>query len=520
MELEALLAILMFVSAIGALLAGFPVAFTLGGVALLFALIGWQLGVYNINQLKGFPRDVEGLMQNRDLLAVPLFIIMGVVLERSKVAEDLLHIASRLLGRVRGGLGYAVILVGALLAASTGIVGATVITMTLIALPTMIKQGYDPRLSTGTIAASGTLGQIIPPSIVLILLASAISNASARSAGGTVSVQDMFAGALIPGLILVAFYLAWIAFNAFTKPETCPPVDFSGEPPLTAGLIFTGLGAPLLLILAVLGSIFSGIAPPSQAAAIGAAGAVLLAGVRLADDAETNLKPLVLFGFAAVIMLVALPRLFDLTLAAPGNTLAKILGGLAALVFFAAMIAGGMVMNKAGELQPALRSATQITSMVFIIIIGANLFSHVFGGFRGDEMVERLLHGAPGGPTGALIITMVTMFLLGFFLDFIEIIYIIVPLVAPVLISAGFDPVWLGVLMALNLQTSFLTPPFGFALFYLRGAAPDSVKTIDIWRGAIPFIALQILMILIVAFYQPLATGLPEWLNSDPIQPG
>ena len=520
MELEAILAILMFVSAIGALLAGFPVAFTLGGVALLFAIIGWQLGVYNINQLKGFPRDIEGLMQNRDLLAVPLFIIMGVVLERSKVAEDLLHIASRLLGRVRGGLGYAVVLVGALLAASTGIVGATVITMTLIALPTMLKQGYDPKLSTGTIAASGTLGQIIPPSIVLILLASAISNASARAAGGTVSVQDMFAGALIPGLILVCFYLAWVAFNAFTKPETCPPVDFSGEPPLTAGKILSGLGAPLLLIFAVLGSIFSGIAPPSQAAAIGAAGAVMLAGVRLADEAGSRLKPLVMIGFAAITALVFLPQAFDLTLSTPGNAATKALAGSAALLFFVSIIAGGFVLNKAGELLPALRSAAQITSMVFIIIIGANLFSHVFGGFYGDELVEGLLHGAPGGPTGALIITMLVMFLLGFFLDFIEIIYIIVPLVAPVLISAGFDPVWLGVLMALNLQTSFLTPPFGFALFYLRGAAPDEVKTIDIWRGAIPFIALQILMIAIVAFYQPLATWLPDLLNAPPVQPG
>ena len=520
MELEAILAILMFVTAIGALLAGFPVAFTLGGVALLFALIGWQLGVYNINQLKGFPRDIEGLMQNRDLLAVPLFIIMGVVLERSKVAEDLLQIASRLLGRVRGGLGYAVVLVGALLAASTGIVGATVITMTLIALPTMLKQGYDPKLSTGTIAASGTLGQIIPPSIVLILLASAISNASARASGGTVSVQDMFAGALIPGLILVGFYLAWIAFNAFTKPETCPPVDFSGEPPLTAGKIIAGLGAPLLLIFAVLGSIFSGIAPPSQAAAIGATGAVMLAGVRLGGDAGSRLRPLVVAGFFAAAALIALPALFDLTIGGSGAASLQLLAAAAALIFLAAICAGGWILHKANELIPALRSATQISAMVFVIIIGANLFSHVFGGFRGDELVEGMLHAAPGGPTGALIITMLVMFLLGFFLDFIEIIYIIVPLVAPVLISAGFDPVWLGVLMALNLQTSFLTPPFGFALFYLRGAAPSSVQTMDIWRGAIPFIALQLLMILIVAWWQPLATWLPDLLNATPVQSG
>jgi len=276
MEIEVILAISMFLVAIGALLAGFPVAFTLGGVALIFAFIGIGLDVFYPSDLKNFPLRIEGVMKNGVLIAVPLFVIMGVVLERSRVAEDLLAIASRLLGGIRGGLGYAVVLVGALLAASTGIVGATVITMTLIALPTMLKQGYDPRLATGTIAASGTLGQIIPPSIVLILLADAISNASAQAATtlgnvtSAVSVQDLFSGALIPGFILVAFYLAWIAFNAITKPESAPPAKFDDLPPLTATEIAYGLGAPLLLIFAVLGSILLGITPPTEAAAIGA----------------------------------------------------------------------------------------------------------------------------------------------------------------------------------------------------------------------------------------------------------
>ena len=527
MELEAILAIAMFASAIIALLAGFPVAFTLGGVALLFALLGAQLGVYRINQLIGFAEDIDGLMTNRDLLAVPLFILMGVILERSKVAEDLLQIASRLLGGVRGGLGYAVVLVGALLAASTGIVGATVITMTLIALPTMLNQGYDPKLSTGTIAASGTLGQIIPPSIVLILLASAISNASANASGGVVSVQGLFAGALLPGLILVGFYMAWIAFNAFTKPESCPPIDTSGMPPLTFGDIMSGLGAPLLLIFAVLGSIFSGIAPPSQAAAIGAAGAVLLAGMRLGRERGSRIR-IIAAGIISTLILVMISALLDasrpdvcgeitLSLTSTAQSALTAMAWAATAMFFLSLVQALRVINQSAQLKPALKSATQITSMVFVIIIGASLFSHVFGGFSGGELVEELLANAPGGPTGALVLTMIVMFILGFFLDFIEIIYIIVPLVAPALIMAGFDPIWLGVLMALNLQTSFLTPPFGFALFYLRGAAPDEVKTIDIWRGAIPFIGLQLLLIAIVAFWQPLATWLPAVFDT-PVQ--
>jgi len=522
MELEVILALGMFAAAIAALLAGFPVAFTLGGVALIFAVIGSLLGVYNLGQLKSFPSRIEGVMTNTTLIAVPLFVLMGVILERSRVAEDLLHIASRLLGGVRGGLGYAVVLVGALLAASTGIVGATVITMTLIALPTMQKQGYDTRLSTGTIAASGTLGQIIPPSIVLILLADAISNASSRAASagagsGAVSVQDLFSGALIPGLILVGLYLAWIAFNAIFRPETCPPVQASDEPPLTIKQVAYGLGAPLLLIFAVLGSILTGLAPPTEAAAIGAAGAVLLAGLRLSDEAGTKLSPLILAGLGAVVALLLLSNFMDLRVnrdvIGAGDT-AGIWGALfLSAVFFASLIAAIIVLVKSKQLQPATKSAVHITSMVFVILIGASLFSLVFGGFYGDEMVENLLASVPGGKWGALAATMLVMFLLGFFLDFIEIIFIVVPLVAPPLIIAGFDPVWLGILMALNLQTSFLTPPFGFALFYLRGAAPDGIKTIDIWRGAIPFIGLQLTIIALVAAVPALATWLPGVLG-------
>ncbi|HRJ00493.1 MAG TPA: TRAP transporter large permease subunit [Hyphomonas sp.] len=523
MELEAILAITMFIVALGGLLAGYPVALTLGGVALIFALIGIALGVFPDTFLKAFPSRIEGgsIMQSQTLIAVPLFVLMGVILERSRVAEDLLTIASRLLTGVRGGLGFAVILVGTLLAASTGIVGATVITMTLIALPSMLRQGYDPRLATGTIAASGTLGQIIPPSIVLILLADAISNAasqaSLRTGAGSavVSVGDLFAGALIPGLLLVLFYLAWVAAMAIFRPASCPVAQRDDSvPPLTLKQVAIGLGAPLTLIVAVLGSILGGIAPPTEAAAIGAGGALLLAGLRLSVDAKSRLSLVILAGFASLPVILILRNTLDLrvgdiehsSLAAAGMGVTA----LAALVFFAALAASLVVLWQRTQLKPALKSATHITSMVFLILIGASLFSLVFRGFDGDDLIADILHAVPGGKWGALAMTMLVMFFLGFFLDFIEIVFVVVPLVAPPLILLGCDPVWLAILMAVNLQTSFLTPPFGFALFYLRGAAPPEVSTAQIWQGALPFIGLQLLLIACVAAMPQLATWLPS----------
>ncbi len=519
MELEAVLAIAMFAAAIAALLAGYPVALTLGGVALIFALIGASLGIFPVQFLRGLQDRILGVMENQVLIAVPLFVLMGVVLERSKVAEDLLHIASRLMGRVRGGLGFAVVLVGALLAASTGIVGATVITMTLIALPTMLKQGYDPRIASGTIAASGTLGQIIPPSIVLILLADAISNANQQASlagpGGpsAVSVGDLFAGALIPGFILVGLYLAYLAVTALLRPGAAPAIVSDDAPPLEVREVLFGLGAPLLLIIAVLGSILGGLASPTEASAIGAGGAVLLAGLRLADEARSKLAPLILAGLAAVIVLLALTEFADLRVGRDEisglDRIAMATALAATLVFLAGLAAGARVLARTERLAPALKSASHITAMVFLILIGASLFALVFRGFGGDDLVSGFLRATPGGLWGALALTMAVMFVLGFFLDFIEIIYVVVPLVAPPLILLGADPVWLAILMALNLQTSFLTPPFGFALFYLRGAAPASLNTLDIWRGAIPFIGIQIALILLVAAAPAIATWLP-----------
>ncbi len=525
MEIELLFALGMFLVAIAALLAGYPVALTLGGTALIFGLIGVQMDLIPLPILRNLPSRMLGSMENQVLIAVPLFVLMGVILERSKVADDLLHTASRLLARVRGGLGYAVVIVGALLAASTGIVGATVITMTLIALPTMLKQGYDPKLATGTIAASGTLGQIIPPSIVLILLADAVSNANQSAAmksgqgAGVVSVGDLFAGALIPGLMLVGLYLLYLIITAILRPSASPAVTLDeGTEPLTLGEIARSLGAPLLLIISVLGSILGGLASPTEASAIGAGGALLLAGLRLAPEAKVKgVEQVIWIGFAALLLLAALRNMLDLRLTQESISTLDGVGIFAAVLasfaLMAAFASATIVLMRAKQMSPALKSGVQITSMVFLILIGASLFALVFRAYGGEHYVESLLTSIPGGLWGALAITMLVMFILGFFLDFIEIVFVVVPIVAPPLIILGADPVWLAILMALNLQTSFLTPPFGFALFYLRGAAPEGVKTIDIWKGAVPFIGLQLIMIALVASIPALATWLPSFVR-------
>jgi tripartite ATP-independent transporter DctM subunit len=440
---------------------------------------------------------------------------MGVILEKSKVAEDLLEATGRILGRVKGGLGYSVVIVGALLAASTGIVGATVVTMTLIALPSMLKQGYDKRIASGSIAAAGTMGQIIPPSIVLIVLADTISsaNAEARQAMGQppspVSAGDLFSAALVPGLLLVVLYLAYLAIMAFWKPHLMPAqnnrVGNTDRPSL--GRTIFAFAAPISLILSVLGSILGGFTSPTEAAAVGAIGALLLAGIRTELDKPERS---ILFGISlagTASLLLLLFSVWAIKLGWVGGAAGaaqpsaiftgSTLGLSYALIVCAFIIIGiiGAVISllKSNSMQPALNGAAEITSMVFLILICAGLFSIVFRGLGGDEFVEQMLHSIPGGMWGALAVTMVLMFIMGFFLDFLEITFIIVPLIAPPLIMLGADPIWLGVLMALNLQTSFLTPPFGFALFYLKGAAPPEVQTPDIWRGAVPFIGLQII---------------------------
>ncbi|MEZ5511893.1 MAG: TRAP transporter large permease subunit [Gammaproteobacteria bacterium] len=451
------MAIAMFIAVCAALMAGYPVAFTLGGVSLLFAFIGAGLGVFNLADLNFLPaRLFEGVMWNNTLLAVPLFVLMGVMLEKSKVAENLLETMARLFGRFPGGMGISVTLVGALLAASTGIVGATVVTMGLLALPTMLKRGYDPALATGSIAATGTLGQIIPPSIALVLLGDVLGNAyqQAQLKQGifnvdTVSVGDLFVGALIPGLILVGLYILYVIGRALLNPAAAPgvPDDHEYDNSLLVDCV-RGLLPPLLLIVAVLGSILTGFATPTEAAAVGAIGATLLALLQKQLNRQ---------------------NLWDIML-----------------------------------------STTKVTSMVFAILIGAALFSLVFRGYHGDDLIHDFFSSMPGGVVSATLLVMLVIFLLGFILDFIEITFVVVPIVGPVLLAMGVDPVWLGVMIALNLQTSFLTPPFGFALFYLRGVVPDSVPTSTIYRGVIPFIVMQLLTMGILALLPSLATWLPD----------
>jgi tripartite ATP-independent transporter DctM subunit len=446
----------LFLVVFAVLLSGYPVAFALGGTAVSFALLGMAVGQFDLAFLQALPSRIFGIMSNETLVAVPLFVFMGVMLERAQIAEQLLDTLARLFGRVRGGLGISVTLVGMLLAASTGIVGATVVTMGLLALPTMLKRGYAPSVAAGTICASGTLGQIIPPSIILVLLGDVLSSAYQQAqldqgifSPETVSVGDLFAGALIPGLILVGLYLLYLIGLAIWKPQQVPAqpaLNDAGKPSLLE--VVGVLLPPLFLIIAVLGSILAGMATPTEAASVGAVGAIVLALSR-----KTLTWPL---------------------------------------------------------LQEVMESTVRISSMVFLIFVGASIFSLVFRGFGGDELVHQALTDLPGGVVGALLVVMLVMFLLGFVLDFIEITFVVVPLVAPVLLMMGLDPIWLGVLIALNLQTSFLTPPFGFALFYLRGVAPDSLSTRAIYRGAAPFIALQLLMMGILALWPGLATWLPE----------
>ena len=452
-----IIAFALFLAVILVLLLGFPVAFTLAGVSLVFAAAGVMTGTFEPALLQAFPSRLFGIMTNETLIAVPLFVFMGVMLQRSRIADTLLDTMASLFGPLRGGLGISVILVGMLLAASTGIVGATVVTMGLLSLPTMLKRGYQPEISTGMICASGTLGQIIPPSIILVLLGDVLSSAYQQAqlnlgnySPDTVSVGDLFVGAIFPGLLLVGLYLAYLIVMAWIRPQTMPAVKAESEINLSAWIrqVLHALVPPILLIVAVLGSIIQGIATPTEAASVGAVGALLLA----------------LFY-----------RRLDLDC-----------------------------------LRDVMRRSVRITCMVFMIFIGASVFSLVFRGYGGDHAVHTLLMQLPGGTVSAVLVVMALMFILGFILDFIEITFVVVPIVGPVLLSLGIDPVWLGIMIAINLQTSFLTPPFGFALFYLRGVAPAEIRTRQIYRGVAPFIALQVLTLLLLARFPTLATWLPD----------
>jgi len=449
------ISLLMFLAVCLVLLLGYPVAYSLAGTALIFAGVGAFFGVFDTSYLQAVPSRLFGIVSNQTLIAVPLFVFMGVMLEKSRVAEDLLLAMEQVLGRLKSGLAVSVVLVGMLLAASTGIVGATVVTMGLLSLPTMLKKGYSPSFACGAICATGTLGQIIPPSIALVLLGDVLSSAFVQAqlnmgifSPQSVSVGDLFVGALVPGFLLVGMYLLYVL--VFASRQITPSLEQSDQAPISVSALFAALFPPLLLIFMVLGSILAGFATPTEAAGVGATGALVLA----MHNKQLNLQ----------------------------------------------------------KLKDVMMSTTKVTSMVFLILIGASIFSLVFRGFGGEELIQELFNRLPGGVFTAVLLVMVVIFLLGFILDFIEITFVVVPLVAPVLLAMGVDPIWLGIMIAVNLQTSFLTPPFGFALFYLRGVAPPEVKTSDIYRGVFPFILIQLLLLACLAIWPNLVTWLPSLL--------
>jgi tripartite ATP-independent transporter DctM subunit len=460
MGLAEILAILMVVAVCGCLFFGYPVALTLGGVSLAFAALGHLTGVMSFFFIGALPQRVYGVMTNEVLLAIPLFIFMGVMLERSRIAEDLLETMGRLFGSLRGGLGISVAIVGTLLAAAKGVVGATTVTMGLIVLPTMLRYGYDKKLAAGTVAATATLAQIFPPATVLVLLGDQLSTAyqAAQLAQGnfapsSVTVSDLFAGAIVPGFALVAMYILYLIGMAVFFPKTSPAIPPEPGAPKGFALarrLIAVLVAPLLLILAVLGSILGGIATPTEAASVGAVGAILLAAIK--------------------------------------GTLGAALG-------------------------PVVQRTTQVTCMIFVILIGATMFSLVFRGLGGDDMVHRALGHLPGGAAGAILVVMLAMFLLGFVMDAFEIIFVVVPIVAvPLLALHKIDPVWLGIMMAMNLQTSYMHPPLGPTLFFLRGVAPPEITTRDIYIGIIPFVVIQLFALVVLWYVPGLATALPHAL--------
>lgn len=449
------LALSMFVGLLVVLMLGFPVAFTLGGASLLFAGLGMLFGVFDSPLLAGLVGRTFDAMTNDVLISIPLFIFMGIVLERSKIAEDLLVTLGQSFGRFPGGLGYSVAIVGALLAASTGIVGATVVTMGLISYPAMMRSGYDQKLASGIITASGTLAQLIPPSTVLILVGTFLQNANSQVqaakgnyAATPVTVVEIFVAALLPGLLLVAIYLAWIFYIAMTNPKRCPPVLMNAEEKRTFHVrVWKVIVPPLALIVAVLGSILTGAATATESAAVGAMGALILAAMRKQVTLDM--------------------------------------------------------------LRHVCRGSLSMSTMIFTILLGAAVFSLVFRGLGGEKVAEDVLTSLPGGAFGATFAVLLLMFVLGFFIDTFEIIFIVVPIFAPVLLKIGVPPIWLAVMMGMVLQTSYLTPPFGFAIFYLQGVARD-LPIQNIYRGVIPFVCLQIIAMAIVWFFPAIATWLPK----------
>lgn len=516
--LGAFLDLLMFISLCLLILSGLPVVFILTGSAIVFGGLGYLMGVFDPFLLGALAQRLFGTMTSEVLVAIPLFVFMGIMLEKSKIAEELLEAMGRLFGSVRGGLAISVSVVGALLAASTGIVGATVVTMGLMALPAMLRRGYDKPFAAGTICAAGTLGQIIPPSTVMVILGEVMSSAyqQAQLAQGkfsveTISVGQLFAGAMIPGLMLVGLYILYQLTIAWWKPELAPAIPAGELGEVRGSDIAKALIPPIVLIISVLGSILGGVATPTEAASVGAVGATMLAGLKLSPGRSLEIWAA---GFAA-IGLVALGSVFDMRLgraaSSASDQAALFVAGALLIVLAVGVVSALAKCFSVGVLGAVCNATMSITAMIFATLIGATLFALVFRGLGGEEMIKEFLSVLPGGTYGALGVVMAVIFVMGFFLDFVEITIIVIPIVGPILLGMGIDPIWLGVLIALNLQTSFLTPPFGFALFYLAGVAKD-LRTMDIYKGVIPFVIIQLFAVLIVVLFPGLATWLPKLL--------
>ncbi|MCT7377907.1 TRAP transporter large permease [Chelativorans salis] len=510
-----LLLILLGVLLFGGILSGVPVSLVLLGAPFLVAALGTIIGVFDLAFVSAFPSRAFGLLTNPVFVAVPLFVLMGSLLEKANIAKRMMLMAGALFGERRGGMAYAVIVVGALLAASTGVIGATIFMLGLIALPAMLSANYSPRLSSGVICASGSLGQIIPPSILLILLADQVSAAyqSGRRAAGDfapepVSVGDLFAGALLPGLVLVGLYLLYTFAVSILRPETCPPIRYSGGKSgdkIDTGELVTALVLPLALILLVLGSILGGIATPTESAGLGAAGALVMVAM------ERQEMPI----WRRSIIGAVLPAAFLLVLVrsfggANASSFLMATGVLSLAVLLSGVALATWQELRLGALLDVARGTATMVSMLTLIVLGATMLSLVFRGLGGDEMVSDFLTNLPGGTMTALFAVMLVIFLLGFLIEYIEIIFIVVPVAGPPLMAAGVDPVWFAILISMNLQMSFLTPPFGYALFYFRSVAPASLTTRDVYASVIPFILLQLFALALVAALPELATWLPN----------
>ena len=513
------------------LLTGFPVALCLAGSAILVGAGASLLGAFDLGLFLALPNRIYAAMSNPLLISVPLFVFMGYTLERCAIAEELLENITGLLGYRSGGTAIAVCLVGALLAASTGIVGATVVTLGLLSLPTMLKHGYDPAVAAGTVCAAGTLGQIIPPSIVLILLADQLAGAwqtaqyeAGNFAPDAVSINDLFAGALVPGLILVAAYIGYLALLARRSPARLPRQN--SKQVIDSRRLLLALLPPIGLMIAVLGSILLGVASPTEAAAVGAVGVLLLADDRIARKKSVRYWWSARLGLVAGILALILASRFNIRFGESEANNSLLLAAATLLVATLCLAIGLAVTrlfvpdsaSKLSLLDEVLRRTVTTTSMIFLILIGASVFALVFRGLGGDDLIRNAIESLPGGLGIAVLVVMAVMFVLGFFLDFLEIIFIVVPIVAPVLLGIEvapgeyLSPVWLGVMIAVNLQTSFLTPPFGFALFYLGGVAGNQISSATLYRGVMPFVVIQLLVLALLWFYPALVTDLPKRL--------